>query len=254
MAWEKGSMEITNLFEKVKEAECSRRMNLREFLVAFVQRQERLFLGIPSVQNNVLETLVAKEMSREEIDGAVEGLVKEGVAKYEKSSGKKAPSLDSQSDEPEVALESPLHSELLCKCKIVERTSAGVNKGWRTSLAVMTTDSYLHFFDLSALTNLNTEAALKALIPNATVPTGDNVKLGNANFKKGWSDSICPTESLFLANCSLLQRDLTSFEISERVNASNAATKMIRKKIAKRVLINTPTKEETNDWIAALTL
>ena len=58
LAWEKGNDELTKLFAKVKEEEITRRMNLREFLVAFAQRQQRLFLSLPGIQNELLENLM----------------------------------------------------------------------------------------------------------------------------------------------------------------------------------------------------
>jgi hypothetical protein len=256
-AWDKGSAELRKLFEKVKQEECLRRMNLREFLVAFVQRQQRLFLSLPSVHNSLLEELVGKEMTRKEMEHHVQSTIQTRAAKYKKDSVKTSPTtLEGAADDNlDLNLESPLTSDLMCKAKVIERKGAGVNAEWVTSLAIMTADSYLHFFDLESQrinSGSSPEAAFKVLMPNVVLPTSDNLLLGKANFTKSWESTLTPTVSLVLGKCMIQVMDDTSFELKETV-ATTGASKMFGKMATKKVQVRTLTKGETEDWIAVLT-
>ena len=243
-AWEKGSEELTRLFSKVKQEECIRRMNLREFLVAFVQRQQRLFLALPAMQNSVLESLVGVEVSKEDMEKEIQSTIEERTAKYKKSA---------RLSENDMQLESPLTSDLTSKAKVIERKGTGMGSIWTTSLAIMTADAYLHLFDLENI-DLGTSAedAFKAITPTVIVPNEDNLLMGKSNFSKGWSDPLTPTDSLILGNCKIQSKDATSFELTERV-ASTGAQRMLGKSATKKILFRTQSKSETEDWIAVLT-
>lgn len=256
-AWEKGRTQLDDLFRKVKEEEILRRMNLREFLVAFVQRQQRLFLSLPSIHNSVLEELVEKEISRDEIERSIQFAIQ---------NQKKESNLLSEIGEKGVgalSLDSPLTSDLLSKAKVVERrslpggvSSIGNHAEWKISLAIMTADSYLHFFDLDdpRISSTSTpEAAFQVLMPNVIVPTAENLLLGKSNFSKGWSDTLSPTESIVLAKCILKPVDETSFTIIEKGGGATAASKMFGKLVDKKILVQTQGKAEKDEWMALLT-
>ncbi|KAL3907006.1 MAG: hypothetical protein SGARI_003743 [Bacillariaceae sp.] len=250
LVWDKGSEELNGLLAKVKEEEVARRMNLREFLVAFAQRQQRLFLSLPGIQTQLLEDLVGKEMSREDIDKAVQKIIDDGAAKHKK---KMTDAASEEDDFADFNLESPLSSDLLSKAKVVLRKGVGLD--WTLSLLVMTADSYLHMFDIdSPKIKLNTppEVAFTLLSPSLIAPSYDNHMLGNTNFGKGWSDPLTPTESLVLARCKVKRLDDTSFEVTESL-ATTGASKFMGKSNKRRMKLQTPTKEESDDWIQILT-
>lgn len=252
-AWERGNEELMKLFAKVKTEEIDRRMNLREFLVAFAQRQQRLFLSLPAIQNQVLEDLIGKEMSREDTDRAVRATIEERAARYRKDPTTGA---DLNADGfADFHLESPLSSDLLSKAKVVLRRGTGLD--WTISLAVMTADSYLHMFDIEEGANvkLNTppEIAFAALAPKVIVPNANNQLLGKTNFGRGWSDSLTPSESMILGRCKVKHLDENSFELAETLGAVGTASKLIGKTKKKRVRVQTNSKDETDDWIQILT-
>jgi hypothetical protein len=258
-AWEKGSTELTQLFSTVKQEECQRRMNLREFLVAFVQRQERLFLSIPGVHHSVLEELIGKELTREEMEQNVQAVIQARAEKYKKVSQKLSGSAiiseGTEDENQDLNLESPLSSDLFLKAKVVERKGTGVMMGWRTSLAIITADSYLHFFDLDSENvepGASSEVAFQALMPNVIMPSSDNMLFGKSNFTKGWADTLTPAESLILGNCMIKPEDETSFELTENV-VTTGAQKMFGKIVKKKVVVRTTTKEEADYWIEVLT-
>ena len=260
-AWEEGNAKLIELFAQVKQEECARRMNLREFLVAFVQRQQRLFSSLPGIQNKSLEDLVGKEISLSEMEMNVQATIDEQAAKHSadldslaQHSASKPTSTDPE-DEQNVfqKIGSPLLSDLLLKAKVVERKSRiSSNQGWQTSLAIITADSFLHLFDIvskSIIPGSSPDIAFKTLVPPVLMPTSERLLSGKSNFSRGWGESLTPTESLILANCSFQRKNETCFELMEKINPKG----MFGKIVSKKVMINTSTKEEADDWISVLT-
>jgi hypothetical protein len=224
-------------------------MNLREFLVAFVQRQQRLFLSLPSIHNSVLEELVGKKLSTEEIERDLKALLKDDVDSHV------APMVGSTD------LDSPLTSDLLAHATVVERrpltasgvTGIGNNSDWKIALAVMTADCYLHFFELEEhLFTLATSpnSIFQELMPNVVVPTTENPS--KSNFSRGWSDSLTPTDSMVLAKCVLHDIDETTFTLVERGGGGNAASKMFGKMVDKKVQVRLNDQIKKDDFVNAL--
>lgn len=255
IAWDKGSFILDDLFQKLKQEEMRRRMNLREFLVAFVQRQQRLFLSLQGVNNSVLEELVGKELNQVEIERDIHNAITNRT-----KTGTLLSEMRSRESEH---LESPLTSDLLSKAKVVERRvpSAGVptiggHSDWKISLAIVTADSYLHFFDVDdprVIVSSPPEVAFQALMPNVILPSSENLVLGKSNFSKGWSDPLTPTDSIVLAKCVLQIIDETSFIIIEKGGGGTAASKMFGKLVDKKVHVRTHAKGDKDDFIAILT-
>jgi hypothetical protein len=260
-AWEKGNAELTQLFQTMKEEECRRRMHLREYLAAFVQRQQRLFMSLPSVHNEVLEDLVGREMTREEVEETVQEAIRERTKTIQRANDKThkksnaGPGLEGvNEDEGDFTLESPLVSDLLCKAKVIERRNAGVMYGWKTSLAIVTADSYFHLFDLppgSVQAGSAPEDAFQYLIPIVDIPSTDNLAVGKSNFSKGWSASLTPTDSLILGNCKIQVKNDSAFEITETME-TKGAQKMFGKTATRKMILRTLTKTETEDWLSVL--
>jgi hypothetical protein len=252
VAWDKGNEELSNLFIKVKQEEITRRMNLREFLVAFAQRQQRLFLSLPGIQNKVLEELAGKDLSRDEMEKAVHTIIEEHASRYKRTTIGADQVTACDDDFADFNLESPLTSDLLSKAKVVLRKAEGGD--WTLSLAVMSADSFLHMFDIeSPSVNLRTKAevAFTLLAPKLVIPNVDNQMLGKSNFGRDWSEPLTPTESMILGKCRVKRLDDNCFEMVESLSLTSKFA--IGKTSKRRIQIQTPTKEETDDWIQILT-
>ena len=251
-AWDKGSMELVRLLETMKQEECRRRINLRELLVAFVQRQQRLFLSLPPIHNPILEELAELKLDRDEIEKEVQTAIRDRALGLRRT---KESSLEQVTEEEgDFSLESPLSSEQLRHAKVVERRTAGGKIGWKTSLATVTADSHMHLFDLPTgriQLGASSETAFNMLIPTVFVPSLENLKAGKSNFSKGWSDPICPSETILLGNCFLESRGDTSFDITETV-ATNAASKLLGKKSSRKISIKTNSKKDTEEFMSIL--
>lgn len=251
IAWEKGNDELKKLFSKVKQEEITRRMNLREFLVAFAQRQQRLFLSLPGIQNKALEELAGKDLTRDEMEEAVHTIIEGHASKYKRTNLSTGSSTASEDDFAEFNLESPLRSELLSKAKVILRKADAGD--WTLCLAVMTSDSFLHMFDIeSPKVKLTTspETAFTLLAPTLIIPNADNQLLGKSNFGRDWSNPFTPTESMILGKCRVKRLDNNSFEMIESLSLSSKFA--IGKTIRRRIEIQTPTREETDDWMGIL--
>jgi len=268
--WEKASAELSKLFASMKETECMRRMNTREYLVAFTQRQERLFMSLPDVHTPVLKDLVGRDMDRSTLEVVVqtdirkraERLMREEAAeKKEKSVGTGLKGVNSE--DGNYTLETPMQSELMGRAKVVERKGTGMMSSWKLSLAIVTVDAFLHLFDLPAgKVSLGSapEVAFQLLVPKVELPTPESLKnkkgaTPTTNFVKGWCDSLTPSESLCLPNCTISQpklgRETASFDVQEAI-FNTGASKMFGKTTTKKTTIRTINKKETQDWIAVL--
>ena len=249
--WDQASSKLDELFREVKQQEILRRMNLREFLVAFIQRQQRLFMSLPSIHNAVLEELIGKELSREDIERDLSVLLKDKV--------------EADQAKARIAnIDSPLTSDLLANAQVVERRAmtsvGGVSRigstvDWKTSLAVMTSDCYLHFFDLEDgfyTPGMSPELVIQGLMPKVIVPTTDNLTSGKSNFSRGWSDSLTPSDSMVLAKCKLHDVDESSFAIVEKGGGSNTASIMFGKFVDKKLQVRLTDKAQKDEFIKAL--
>ena len=268
--WEKGSNELTKLFASMKDAECARRMNTREYLVAFIQRQERLFLSLPDIHTPVLKDLVGRDMDRSTLEEVVQNDIRkraERLAREEAKQKNKKPATQSlvgvDCKEGNFTLPSPMQSELMWRAKVVERKSTVMITSWKLCLAIITVDNFLHLFDLpSGKVTLGSapEVAFQMLVPKVELPSADVTKsrkatLPTTNFIRGWCDALTPSESLVLSNCTISQpklaRDATTFDIQEAV-FNTGASKMFSKTAMKKITLRTMNKKETQDWIHAL--
>ena len=117
----------------------------------------------------------------------------------------------------------------------------------------MTSDSFLHMFDIeSPKVKLTTspETAFTLLAPTLIIPNADNQLLGKSNFGRDWSNPFTPTESMILGKCRVKRLDNNSFEMIESLSLSSKFA--IGKTIRRRIEIQTPTREETDDWMGIL--
>mmetsp|Transcript_33715 Transcript_33715/g.38401 ORF Transcript_33715/g.38401 Transcript_33715/m.38401 type:complete len:604 (+) Transcript_33715:45-1856(+) len=272
--WEKASAELSKLFSSMKETECQRRMDVREFLVAFIQRQERLYLGLPNLQETVLKGLVSRDMDHTKLDEVVQGNIRKRAERLAKVEAKKKRELaipksltGADPRQGNFTLQSPLQSELMENARVVEHKGAGMMASWKLSLAVVTADMYIHLFEMP----LNTqgtislgsapEIAFQMLVPKVEVPSVNEPKNSSkktpsfTSFVKGWCDHLTPSESMVLPNCSISQpkfgRETASFDIQEAI-FNTGASKMFAKTTTKKCTLRTLNKKETQEWVTYL--
>lgn len=261
--WEKCSAELSRLFNSMKETECSRRHRLRELLVVFLQKEERLWTSLPSIISPVLKEIVDRTLDRAAIEEDVQYSIRmraQGIQREEASEMKNmtsgpglAPDLVKDGN---FELSSPLVSDQLWMTKVMETKSAGMMRSWKTVLAVTTTDSFLHLFELPSSLRVQSgsaaEVAFNALVPTVEIPTEKNMKA--IVHPRTWNDNLSPSDSVVLPNVKIQFTDdgnNSAFEITETV-FNQGAGKLFGKSSVRKMMFRTRTYEETKKWIEAL--
>ena len=270
-AWEKSSKELASLFGTLKSTECSRRFRLRELLIAFLHRQERLWLSLPSILTPVMKDLVDKPLDRESIESEVQTSIKVRAQGLQREEAK-AKKLMGQKDEAGPGLKgidpskgnynltSPLVSDLLVKANVIEKKSSGMMSSWKTTLAIVTADSFLHLFEIPSSAKVSNgsapEVAFHALVPPVEVPNAETAKTNVVGkIIKDWFKMLHPAASLALPNCTITfkdEADTCSFEITEKVPNTGATSMMMGKTTTRKVSLRTLSNDETKEWIAAI--
>ncbi|KAL7530907.1 hypothetical protein ACHAWF_003557, partial [Thalassiosira exigua] len=303
--WEKCSSELSKLFLSTKDAECNRRGTLKELLIKAVRRQERLWTGLPTTIAPTLGELIAWPMERKAVEDDVQSSIRERAQAVqldeaertrpedEAAASRPGPGLaDAPEDGGDFELSSPLVSDLLVKARVVEKRGGGIMSGWKVGLAIVTSDAYLHLFELPQGCKLAAgsapEVAFQNLIPPVIVPSMEvsgmldicrrvpicdgalflpelypkrfplqGVK-GGAKFPSArhWFDHLVPSESFALPNCAvtLTDGDAKNPTSFEVVETTEAsgASKMFAKTVNRKVQFRVVTRENVRCFVDTL--
>lgn len=267
--YQKSSQELSKLFTCMKETECNRRACLREILVMHAQREERLWLSIPSLITPLLKDLLGRPMDQNSIEKDVQSSIRTRARGIQKEDARIAEETDEdflgiqptgpglEGVEPignEYVLESPLMSNLLVKADVIEKKREGMMTVWKPTLAICTTDNFLHLFDIPVGANIRAgsavEVAFQTLIPHVEVPTEDMVKNGRLPNAKPWFDCLIPSESIALTNSTIAFNDTkgnTTFEIKEAIGK-----KGFKKVGTRKLSFRMCSSVEMVEWLLAL--
>ena len=266
--WEKCSSELSKLFTNLKSAECDRRNRIKELLIKATQRQERLWLGLPSTIQPVLKQLIEwpmeKKIVEEDVQTSIRAraqfILKEETEHKKANETKPKASGLSGVDEKEgnFELSSPLVSDLMIKAKVIEKRS-GLMGAWKVTLGVITSDQFLQLFELPSNSKLQPgsapEVAFQNLIPPVIVPTLEIARAGGVKYPstKHWFDNLVPSESIALTNSMVAFKDHKTpvFEISETILTSGAS-KMFTKTLNRKVMLRAVTRQEAEDFVESL--
>ena len=266
--WEKCSAELSKLFSNLKNAECDRRNRIKELLIKATQRQDRLWLGLPSTIQPVLKELIEWPMEKKVVEEDVQSSIRSRAQSIlkEETEHKKANEVKPKANglsgvnekEGNFELSSPLVSDLMIKTKVIEKRS-GLMGAWRVTLGVITSDNFLQLFELPANSKMQQgsapEVAFQNLIPPVLVPTLEIMRAGGVKYQstKHWFDHLNPSESIALPNSMVTFKDEKApiFEISETVLTSGAS-KMFTKTVNRKVLLRAITRQEAEDFVNAL--
>jgi len=264
--WEKCSKELSNLFASMKELECNRRFRLSELMIVYMQRSERLWLSIPSMITGVTKELVAAPTDTDSIEKDVQITIRDKAQAYQKkdmssmkSDPMNAPGLAGVPDlKTGYELQSPLNSDLLGKTQVVWRKNEKLMSVWKPTLAIATSDCYLHLFDIPHFSNVQTgtapEVAFQALVPPVRIPTEDDMVNGTYPFGNNWFDHLVPTDSIDL-RCTKItfseSKGSSSFEVTETLapNKLSAVSNFTRKK---KLALRMYSSQHMVEWLLTL--
>lgn len=237
--WEKCSAELSNLFASMKELECNRRLRLRELLILYMQRSERLWLSIPSMITAVTKDLVSAPTDSETIENDVQQSIRDKAQIYQRKDAAKmttdpmnGPGLAGVAElRSGYELQSPLMSDLLGKAQVIWRKNENLMSVWKPCLAIATSDSYLHLFNVPHSSNAQTgtapEVAFQSLVPPVRIPNEDDLRDGNYPYGTNWFQHLIPTTSIDL-KCSKITFNEAmgnaTFELTETLAPNQLST------------------------------
>lgn len=249
---------------------------LQQLLVAFLQRQEQLYLSLPAIYSPSMKSLVEKPIDREKVNEEIGAAIRTGAQNIQLQENRAklaATKLETDAmeqlaaDQQQVVLSelpSPLMSKLLGKVKVLERKKDGMMGGWKLCLALMTADSFLHLFDIPSSAKIQAgsaaEVAFGALIPEVQLPDRATVEKSKVHKKKTsdvvrpWHGLLHPSDSIVLQNSSvqfLPKSGDSCFEVSETIfntGPSGFFSKTSKRKFTLRAV----TQDEAVDWIVSL--
>lgn len=263
--WEKCAAELSDLFASMKELECNRRFRLHELLVLYTQRAERLWLSVPSMITSVTKDLVSMPTDTAEIEKEVQTSIRTKAQIYQKKDQGgtaidplKAPGLAGSAElKPGYELQSPLMSDLLGKTQVIWRKNEKIMSVWKSTLAIATSDCYLHLFDIPHYSNVTTgsapDAAFQALVPPVRIPTEEDLRTGNYPYGSNWFDNLVPTQSIDL-RCSKITFNETkgnsTFELTEILppNKLSTVSNFVRKK---KLALRMHSSQQMVEWLLA---
>ena len=264
--WEKCSAELSNLFASMKELECNRRFRLSELMILYQQRAERLWLSIPTIVTSVTKELVSIPTDTDTIEKDVQNIIREKATFYQKkdsaqmkSDPMNAPGLAGVPDlKKGYELQSPLISDLIGKAQVVWRKNDKLMSVWKPSLAIATSDCYLHLFDIPHYSNVQTgtapELAFQALVPPVKIPNEDDLVSGNYPWGVNWYDNLVPTDTIDLSESKITFSETkgnSTFELTETLppNKLSAVSNFVRKK---KLSLRMYSSQHMVEWLLTL--
>lgn len=264
--WEKCSAELSNLFASMKELECNRRFRLSELMILYMQRAERMWLSLPSIVTNVTKDLVSAPTDTDSIEKEVQTNIREKAQAYQKKDSAKmqsdpmnAPGLAGVPDLKQgYELQSPLMSDLLGKAQVVWRKNENIMSIWKPSLAIATSDCYLHLFDVpnhsSVQSGTAPEVAFQSLVPPVKIPNEEDLINGSYPYHSNWYDNLVPTDSIDLSVCKISFSDSkgnSTFELTETLppNKLSTVSNFTRKK---KLSLRMYSSQHMVEWLLTL--
>ena len=239
---------LSKMSDAVKEIELERSVKLHAMLLDFLPRERRLFIGLPSVPKPTIEKLLTfredESKMEEHIDEALHKrsrivlrIDNDQRSSFLNRARCKAPDLTGKVDKP---LEGEaFKTEINRYASVVERRVAA--KVWKTTLAVVTADYYLHLFDAgedSDITvGMSPEEAYEKMLPEHEFPTSENATLGPRTDRV--LKDLIPTETINLMNC-------TAVAVGDHVEVTETVPGRIREKASRKVVLKVD--DETAVW------
>lgn len=245
---------LAKMSEAVKEIELERSVKLHAMLLDFLPRERRLFIGLPCIPKPVMEKLMSyREMDEEKIGEHIdEALHKRSRivlridndqrSSFMNRSRCKAPDLTLKVEKPMEG--EPFETEMNRFAGVVERRVAA--KTYKPTLAIMTADYYLHFFDIDEKSDIavgmSPEEAYVKLLPQHQCPTSESKDLLPRTDKV--LKDLTPTETINLINSTVTAVD-GHLEVTETIAGR------IREKASRKFSLQVG-NDETEMWESVL--
>jgi hypothetical protein len=245
--FEMATKELENLFEKIISLEEDRFQKLRQIMLAFVPRQQRLYIALPRQLKSVLDDLVGLRIDEESLQAVVDQAIKDRSHNHLKLSSTHRSSImnrsriKSVSESPEEEVQdiesifgSPFNSSMILISNILELKPSGlgamVNATWKIVLAVVTSAGNFHVFELPQGTDWMARTppeAFRALYPSMEF---DSQTAWTADRKDPIIKSLTPTISLDMRICGFTVSNMRKrqFDVVEDRGAQKVGSRFLK--------------------------
>jgi len=248
---------LEDISDSMRRIEVNRETRIHELLLDFMPRQRRLYLGLSSISAPILKDLTSLRVDNTELARQVEDALKKHMQVLLKKDSAQRSAIMNRSRAQAPNLED-LHgvltgeffdNGLLRAATILERR-CGVRGYWKPTLAVVTSDQYLHMFDLSFLPEVSVgtppEFIFEMLLPDYDLPTieGESVIARVDSLLK----NLTPEITIHLMKCSStgISSDPRSLEIVEDIKGR------IVTNATRRFVLRAQRRDEAEQWLALL--
>lgn len=249
--------QLEEIWQSMHRIEVNRRIRLHEVMLDFMPRQRRLYLGLAPVASPILENLVQQRTDPQTLDEQLDDEVRKHMQTLLKIDNAKRSSIMNRSRAQAPNLDD-LHGMLtgeffdngmLRAAKIVERRT-GVRGLWKTTLAVVTGDNYLHMFDVSFIPEVvigsPAEPVFELLLPDYDIPGLDSQTVQRR--VDSLLKHLTPIDTVDITKCSTsVTEDARTMEIVE-----SRSKGLIGFDASRKFTLRTISVEETEQWIAFL--
>jgi len=223
LTWKLGWKELR---DEVAKNERERRLKLEDILRLFVSRHLRLFAGIQSAHTPMLQELVGKFTTHDELEQDL-GETFQGLDKLSAD----AVGIEESGITP---LESPM---LNCDSKVVE---VKTRMRWYRMLAVVSDNSFLHIFDIPIKEGgrLTPEEAFLSLLPSLDIRN-------RSSMARSLLKALSPWETYFLPRTTVKR----SNKVPREVTLSESRVGVVRKTSTRTMRLRCDLPEEAVNWL-----
>mmetsp|Transcript_20371 Transcript_20371/g.30882 ORF Transcript_20371/g.30882 Transcript_20371/m.30882 type:complete len:935 (+) Transcript_20371:81-2885(+) len=246
---------LEKISQAMREIEVNRQVRLHQALLDFLPRQRRLYLGLTPITESCLNGLVKQRVEKKELEKQVEEAVKQHMQYLLREDNAQRSSIMNRSRARGPDLDD-LHgvltgeffdNGLLRAAGVLElKTSEFFVQNWKTTLVVITTDAYLHMFDLTGFPEVFVgsppECVFEMLLPDYDLPTleSDSIIPRTNQLLK----YLTPETTIRLATCSVTK---AAYEPGSLEIKGKTETNEVRK-----FKLRAPHSDETDQWITLL--
>lgn len=271
--------ELEKVYKEIVVFEEERVRRLHPLMVAFVPRQQRVFVSLPDHMKPALENLVGLRIDGESLQAHIDELIRDRSSDRLKKSQKSRSSIMNRSrlnavkDTPDAEVEyierligDPFDSSLILMSKVAELKPSGlgkiVNSSWKASLLIVTQEGNFHVFELpgaeASVIGLSPAEAFRFLYPAMTFDSFDSWVQRR---KYEMVRRLTPAVSLNLRRCKVGVSRMISreFEImEEEVQTKNSffgenIIKAVKEKQRPtKCTLRLSSAQDTSEWVGML--
>jgi len=212
---------LTKMIDAVKEMELERCVKLNSILLVALPLERRMLLEMREVHETVVSEFLCIRHDRQHLSESIESMIEHHarLLRHRDSDHRSSILNRSRQLDLDLMMDTTEHLEpeatygITHQAMVVER-SVGL-RSWKTTLAVVTVDRFMHLFDVSFIPDItvgsSTTEAFDQLLPNDDFHDGAPLAPREEKLLK----HLNPVSSVDLRNCRISSVDKGSVEVTE---------------------------------------